>query len=80
MHWSALTRTSTEVLNVGGPIVAGSQVPSAAYPPNMVALLDDFSLTPRHWGWHLLAFNHIVSLQTSFFDSFNERINNKIKD
>ncbi|CAK9192111.1 unnamed protein product [Sphagnum troendelagicum] len=25
MHWSALTRTSTEVLNVGGPIVAGSQ-------------------------------------------------------
>jgi hypothetical protein len=32
MHWSALTRTSTEVLNVGGPIVAGSQVPSAAYP------------------------------------------------
>jgi len=32
MHWSALTRKSTEVLNVGGPIVAGSQVLSAAYP------------------------------------------------
>jgi hypothetical protein len=49
-------------------------------PPNMIALLDDFCLTPRHWGWHLLAFNHIASLQISFFDSFNERIKNKIKD
>jgi hypothetical protein len=49
-------------------------------PPNMVALLDDFCLTPRHWRWHLLAFNHIASLQISFFDSFNERIKNKIKD
>jgi hypothetical protein len=49
-------------------------------PPNMVALVDDFYLTPRHCGWHLLAFNHIASLQISFFYSFNERMKNKIKD